>query len=68
MTKKELLETIRTVLDCPYHFHPPTFVWNDKEMHIGPDPQLVCYPCIRRMREALCLKEGDPVPMSHELK
>ncbi len=62
--RKDLIEVLRTALDCPSHFHKPTIVNNDDFFHLGENAIVICDQCVERMREAIGLTQTEPVPCS----
>jgi hypothetical protein len=69
-TNRQLRKLIHTVLDCQTHFHKPTIIENDDFFKLGPHAIVVCSHCVRRLREAIGLKPGEPVgsPYRFDLK
>ena len=67
VTRLELLEIIRAALDCPTHFHKPTIIENDPDFHLGDNPLVICSQCVKRMRDALGLKDGEQAPTSYRM-
>jgi hypothetical protein len=73
-SKAELLHVILTALDCPSHFmepkikNPPkaSFKKTDDYFSYGDHPIVLCSQCVDRLREVLCLEEGEPVPSSFQ--
>lgn len=73
-TKEEMLVCILAALDCPSHFHKPTiknppkasFKSNDDYFSYGDHPIVLCSTCVDRMREILCLENGEQCPSSFQ--
>lgn len=71
-SKAQLLHLILSALDCPSHFHKPkiknapkaSFKNTDDFLSYGNHPIVLCSQCVDRMREALCLEEGEDCPSS----
>lgn len=73
-TKLNLLAIIRSALDCPGHFYKPiiknppkaSFKKTDPDFSYGDHPIVLCSQCVDRMRDVLCLEEGEEVPTSFD--
>ncbi len=66
-SKLDLLEVILGTLDCPSHFRKPiirpaTFKTKDEDYSYGKGAIVICGQCVNRMRKALILKAGEPIP------
>ena len=52
-TSDELLDAIRSALDCHSHFNRPTIVNSDAICDYGGRPMVVCSTCVQNFEELL---------------
>jgi hypothetical protein len=60
-TKLVLLETLLAALNCESHFEKPTIINNDPYFTMD-GCQVICDQCVKRIREALDLKDDEGAP------
>jgi hypothetical protein len=64
-TKQVLLEVLLSALNCESHFEKPTIINNDP-LYSMDGAQVICDQCVKRIREALDLKDDEGAPCSFQ--
>ncbi len=61
-TKKELIELLVGIGNCPSHFYKPTIIENDPDFKLGEKAQVICQQCVERLRDILGLTNKEEFP------
>ncbi len=61
-SKKELVELLVAIGNCPSHFYKPTIIENDPDFKVGEKAQVICQQCVERLRTLLGLTKDEGFP------